>query len=183
MKSPSMHCKDKVLLLEFPINGKYFLAIYEGKISKHDLLLRYRQKDNSTKSGWSRLRTPKHIHWAVDILLKLQCDEYQTKKLINFLLNHWRTTTPIKSKKQKLEILDNRKLVDAVLSESHKYSKLADKGEYSIPFLIVIAKLLMIQEKTNNPNAFMFKKLLESLKENQDIFQIVSTATHNRKAK
>jgi hypothetical protein len=42
---------------------------------------------------------------------------------------------------------------------------------------LLIAKLLMIQEKTNREDAYMFKKLLERLKEGKDIFSIVSTAT------
>ena len=39
----------------------------------------------------------------------------------------------------------------------------------------------MVQEKTNLKTAYMFKKLLEKLRKNEDIFSIVSTATHNGK--
>jgi len=38
--------------------------------------------------------------------------------------------------------------------------------------------LKFIQEKTNMPEAYMFKKLLEALKKGEDIFSIVSIATH-----
>jgi hypothetical protein len=48
-------------------------------------------------------------------------------------------------------------------------------------FLILLAKLLMIQEKTNLETAYMFRKLLEALKAGDDIFKIVSIATHNRR--
>ena len=37
----------------------------------------------------------------------------------------------------------------------------------------------MAQEKTNMKDAYMFKKLLEALRTNKDIFKIVSTATHH----
>ena len=45
-------------------------------------------------------------------------------------------------------------------------------------FLILLAKLLMAQEKTNNNQAYMFRQLLEALKSHNNIFKIVSTATH-----
>jgi len=41
-----------------------------------------------------------------------------------------------------------------------------------------LAKLLMLQEKTNLETAYMFKKLLKALKSGEDIFKIVSIASH-----
>jgi hypothetical protein len=41
-----------------------------------------------------------------------------------------------------------------------------------------VAKILMVQEKTNMEEAYMFKNLLDALKEGNDIFRIVSIATH-----
>ena len=58
-----------------------------------------------------------------------------------------------------------------------RYKQLIN-GEYSIKFLILLAKLLMIQEKTNYHEAYMFKNLLEQLKTHQDLYKIISTATH-----
>ena len=44
--------------------------------------------------------------------------------------------------------------------------------------MLVLILLLMVQEKTNRPDAFMFKKILdELLKEEMDIFTIVGTST------
>ena len=40
------------------VNDTYILGVYQGFLSDYDLLLRYRQKDKSSKSGWSRIRTP-----------------------------------------------------------------------------------------------------------------------------
>ena len=36
----------------------------------------------------------------------------------------------------------------------------------------------MVQEKTNREDAYMFEKVLESLRDSKDIFHIVSAATH-----
>jgi len=41
----------------------------------------------------------------------------------------------------------------------------------------LLAKLLMIQEKTNLETAYMFKKLLEALRVKGNIFSVVSRAS------
>ncbi len=51
-------------------------------------------------------------------------------------------------------------------------------GEYPINFVLILLLLLMIQEKTNRTDAYMFRQILdELLKDNMDIFSIVSTST------
>ena len=52
-------------------------------------------------------------------------------------------------------------------------------GIYSIEFLFRLAFLLMIQEKTNREDAYMFKNLLKALLEQKDLFKIISIATHH----
>lgn len=170
----SMQNTKNVLLAEFPVNGKYLIGIYQGSLSEFDILIKYRQKENGK---WSRIRTPKHIHWAVDILIKHYCDEKTTDKFLDFLLKLWDNTNPIKTKEERENLLNTNCLLDEVNKEAANYVSLANHGEYSIKFLILLAKLLMIQEKTNRNDAYMFKRLLEQLKDHSDIFRIVSTAT------
>ncbi|MEK8179283.1 hypothetical protein WMW71_02925 [Flavobacterium buctense] len=174
-----MNSRGKTPIAIFPVNGKYVLAVYQGNLSKFDLLLKYRERDSKAKSGWSRVRTPKHIHWAVDILLKMQENEKDTKKFLDFLINSWTTSIKsIKSEQERDVLLDVRTLLTEVDKEALNYVSLANKGEYSVKFLILIAKLLMVQEKTNMETAFMFKNLLDALRKGEDIFKIVSIATH-----
>lgn len=165
-------------LVVFEIDEKYILSVYQGTLSRFDILIKYKQKINNK---WSRLRTPKHIHWTVDILIKLHGNRNITQSFINFLVNIWDTTLPIRSIRQRNNILN----IDVLLSNSQnvieRYENLNNNGEYSIKFLIVLAKLLMIQEKTNKRDAFMFIKLLKSLQTNGDIFSAVSSASHNGK--
>ncbi|MBX2931031.1 MAG: hypothetical protein KF781_03665 [Chitinophagaceae bacterium] len=164
------------------VNDTYILGVYQGSLSKYDLLLRYRQKDTSSKSGWSRIRTPKHIHWAVDAIIKMHHNNKETKKFLSFLIDLWnKHIFPLKTEKERDLLLDVDKLKNEANTEAKKYPKLADKGEYSIKFLYLIAKLLMVQEKINLSTAYMFKNLLESLKSHKDIYKIVSIATHNRR--
>lgn len=70
--------KGQPLLKEFPVNGSFYIGIYQGTISAQDIIIRYRQKENGL---WSKPRTPKHIHWAVDILIKQYQDNQTTNQL------------------------------------------------------------------------------------------------------
>lgn len=157
------------------VNEKFIIAVYQGSISKYDILIKYRQKN---KKGWSNIRTPKHIHWAVDILIKMHAEPQKTKEFLDFLLKVWDEIEPIKSEEQRRKILNIEHLLKINQDEFKKYEDLGQKGEYSIRFLILLARLLMLQEKTNLETAYMFKKLLEALKAGEDIFKIVSIATH-----
>ena len=163
------------LLTQFPVNDHFQIGIYQGTISKFDMIVRYKQLiDNK----WTRARTPKHIHWAVDILIKQHENPEATNRFLDFLLKHWNTVSPLLSEVERNKVLDTETLLKQVNKEAQNYPELAEKGEYSIKFLILLAKLLMLQEKTNYPDAYMFKTLLEQLKAHKDIYQIVSTATH-----
>lgn len=167
--------KEHVPLFTSQINAKYILAVYQGSISEYDILVKYRQKE---ARQWSRVRTPKHIHWAVDVLIKMHSEKDKTKEFLEFLIGIWNNTKGIKSAKERETLLSIEHLLETNRSEIAKYGKLGEKGEYSISFLILLAKLLMIQEKTNLETAYMFKKLLDALKAGKDIFKIVSLATH-----
>ncbi|HIE58995.1 MAG TPA: hypothetical protein EYP82_03480 [Hydrogenothermaceae bacterium] len=171
-----MTYKGERPLSVYKINDSYIVAVYQGKLSKYDIILRYRQKDK--KGKWSRIRTPKHIHWAVDMLIKLSHQEEIAKEFLNFLLNLWNKTKGFKSEGERQEFLREEDLIREVEKEADRFEELSKHGEYNIKFLILLAKLLMKQEKTNREDAYMFKKLLEALKENRELYEIISIATH-----
>lgn len=175
---PSMpqSIKGKALLSSFPVNGTFYIGIYQGNISEYDIIIKYRQKENGR---WSRPRTPKHVHWAVDILIKQYQDEDTTNQLLDFLIDLWdNQIAPWKSSEERMAFINPERLLNEVNEEAQTYSSLARKGEYSIKFLILLAKLLMAQEKTNRNDAYMFRRLLEQLKRHENIFKIISTATY-----
>ncbi|WP_417861416.1 hypothetical protein [Winogradskyella sediminis] len=175
---PHMVSRGKEPLKVFKVNSTYILGVYKGSLSEFDLLLKYRQKDDASRTGWSRIRTPKHIHWAVDVLIKMNEEYEKTNEFLKFLIEYWNEeVVPIKSIIEQNNLLSDALLIE-IEEESKSYTALADKGEYSVKFLLLIAKLLMFQEKTNLHTAYMFKNLLVSLKEGKDIFKIVSIATH-----
>lgn len=158
----------------FRVNDSTILCVYKGTFSRFDLLIRYRQKLRSGK--WSRLRTPKHIHWTVDVLMKMQTYKKLTQEFIGFFLDVWHKTKPIRSERQRQSI-DCESLLSLSKKEIQRFEKLSRKGEYSVRFLILLAKLLMLQEKTNRSDAYMFKNVLEGLKQGEDLFRILSAAS------
>lgn len=158
---------------------KIIVGVYQGSLSKYDILIKYREKDKNGK--WTRIRTPKHIHWAVDLLIKMYADKKKIQEFLDFLIEIWNKTSPIKNEKERERILDIKSLLETHKDKIKRYQDISNFGEYRIEFLILLAKLLMIQEKTNMPDAYMFKKLLDALKKGKDIFSIVSIATHRKR--
>ncbi len=158
------------------INNSYLMAAYKGSLSEFDILIKYRQKLKNGK--WSLIRTPKHIHWAVDVLIKMHNEKELTQQFLDFLLRCWDETQSFKSERERKERLNINNLLQSCQQEITKFEELGKSGEYSIKFLILLAKLLMIQEKTNLETAYMFKRLLQALRSGEDIFKIVSLATH-----
>jgi hypothetical protein len=115
------------------------------------------------------------------MLIKLTHQEALAKQFIDFLLELWEDTEGFKTKEEREEFLKEENLLKTVEQEAKNFEGLSKHGEYSIKFLILLAKLLMKQEKTNREDAYMFRKLLEALKEHREIYKIVSIATHKGK--
>lgn len=155
------------------------VGVYQGSLSKFDILIKYRQVKKD--GGWSNIRTPKHIHWAVDLLIKMHADREKISEFLDFLIEIWNQTSSFRSEEERKKFLDIKNLLEAHKDKIKEYQEISNFGEYKIEFLILLAKLLMAQEKTNMPDAYMFRKLLEALKKGKDIFSIVSIATHRGK--
>lgn len=68
--------RRRIPLFATNINGEFILAAYQGTISEYDILIKYRKRIGGK---WSRIRTPKHIHWTVDILIKMHSEKVKPK--------------------------------------------------------------------------------------------------------
>ncbi|RLE68730.1 MAG: hypothetical protein DRJ45_07560 [Thermoprotei archaeon] len=159
------------------VNESFILAIYKGKKSSVDILIRYRQK---LKNGeWSNIRTPKHIHWTVDILIKMFQEEHLTKQFLDELMKIWETEIYPLNEEERNK-LDLTELLNYDKETLERFKELSRYGEYNVKFLLLLAKLLMLQEKTNYPEGQLFQNLLKKLKEGEDIFSILQTATLKR---
>lgn len=165
--------KTEKSIMDIKVDYAYTIYIFKGTLSPNDILIKY------SKNG-KRMRTPKHIHWVIDVLLKEQKNHNDVITFIKCMQETWNS----------IKGLDNSNY-NTIKDTLEKYKSEVEKktnglkfegGEYPIDFVLVLLLLLMIQEKTNRPDAYMFKKILdELLKENMDIFSIVSTSTLGRR--
>lgn len=158
---------QKTAIIEF-IFAEYIIYVFQGNLSRYDILIKYR------KDG-TRIRTPKHIHWVVDILMKMQGNEMLTKQYLLAIQHCWNTCSPLSDNSYetiKSLIEDGEKAIDIA-----QYFPLNSFGEYDVEFLYVLMELLAVQEKTNRVDAYMFGSIIKELLEtDRDIFKIISTA-------
>ncbi len=154
-------------IIEFVFTD-YIIFVFQGSLSQFDIVIKYR------KDG-KRMRTPKHIHWVVDILMKMQGNGELTKKYLLSVQNCWNACVPLSN--NDFETLKNLIENGEKRIEIEQYFDLNDFGEYDVEFLYVLMELLAVQEKTNRADAYMFGSIIEELLEaDRDIFKIISTA-------
>jgi|TARA_B100001971_G_C17974559_1_gene424148 hypothetical protein len=158
---------------EFHLKDGSVIGVFQGSKGKDpelDVVVKF--KDKYTKSV---VRTPKHIHWVIDLLLKKEHNEKLTMEFITYLDSMYDKLEPFKTKEeqQKCELKFTRS------EDLGKFKELDNYGQYSVEFIGHVIELLSIEEKTGFDGAFMFKGVLSALKNKKDIFSIVSSATHN----
>ncbi|HHU21009.1 MAG TPA: hypothetical protein GXZ51_00995 [Acholeplasma sp.] len=161
--------EQQTAIIEFVIND-YIIYVFQGTLSEFDIFVKYRKNN-------SRIRTPKHIHWVVDILMKMQQGRELTISFLKLIQNYWNTATGLAANDHRtLKAIINSEMG---LEKMSQYSILNNYGEYSVEFLYVLMHLLILQEKTNRSDAYMFGNVLSKLLEDElDIFSIVSAADH-----
>ncbi len=147
---------------------KYVIHVFQGNLSTYDIIVKYAENNG-------RLRTPKHVHWAVDLLLKLQAKKELTIDFINEIKKRWDKVEPLINNSFEPLMSYIKSQYDTI--DCSKYEELNSYGEYCVEFLIVLMSLLMVQEKTNRSDAYMFGNVLTFLlKDELDIFAIMSAA-------
>lgn len=157
----------KQAIIEFVFTD-YIIYVFQGTLSQFDIVIKY-------KKDGTRIRTPKHIHWVVDILMKMQGNEALAKRYLRAIQNCWNACVPLTN--------NDYATLKALIENSEndidieQYFALNAFGEYDVEFLYVLMELLAVQEKTNRADAYMFGKIIEELLEaDRDIFKIISTA-------
>lgn len=157
--------KQAIIEFVFP---DYVIYVFQGALSQFDIVIKYR------KNG-TRIRTPKHIHWVVDILMKIQGNEALTKEYLRAIQTCWNQCVPLED--NSFETLKELILTGEDLVKIDEYKSLNKYGEYNVEFLYVLMELLAVQEKTNRADAYMFGDIIEELLDaDRDIFKIISAA-------
>jgi len=157
-------------IVDIELDSGIVLSVFPGSLSPNDILLKYKERNG-------RYRTPKHIHWVIDLMLKREHNEVLTNELLRDFKSQWSNITPLLSRDYEAIINSLSLSRDEALLE--RYSDLNSYGYYIIDFIMHLMELLMLQEKTNFSNAYMFINVINELLSGTDLFRLISTATHN----
>ena len=152
-------------------NGLYVYA-FPGMLSANDIWIKFKDK----RIPRTQIRTPKHIHWTADLLIKKDNNVQLTNQFLNDMLQRWNSIQPLPNRNyqtilQNLSLSQNQQFLNT-------YQQLNKHGFFTIDFIVHLIELLMLQEKTNNPNAYMFHRVVNAILNSTDLYGIISTATH-----
>ncbi len=134
----------------------------------HDILIKY-QEDGK------RLRTPKHIHWVIDMLIKKEHNRELSLKFLKYLRDMYDRVPGFRSKEER----DRCELKETTKEKLKSFEELNQYGEYSVEFIGHLIELMIKMEKNtpeDNP-ARVFKELMDAMINEEEIFVIVSKAT------
>lgn len=146
------------------------IYVFPGTLSPNDIVLKYRSNN-------SRRRTPKHIHFTIDLLIKKEHNSNLVNSLINTLLLRWNSIQGLSSRDY--NSIFNNLIISRDAQILQQFNDLNNYGDYSVEFLLNFGELLMLQEKTNRADAYMFRNVMTKIQNNGDIYSIVSSSTHN----
>lgn len=163
----------KQAIIEFEFE-RYEIFVFQGNLSEFDIVIKY-------KKDGSRIRTPKHIHWVVDVLMKMQGNEEQTKRFLHMIHICWNHCTPLDN--NDYDTLRELIIRGERVVKIEEYEDLNVYGEYDVEFLYVLMELLAVQEKTNRADAYMFGSIIEQLLEVDKKLQEVLLKNFNENTK
>ncbi len=147
------------------------IAVFEGSRGEnpdHDILIKYQE--------WGkRLRTPKHIHWVIDLLIKKEHNRELTLKFMRYLRGMYDRVEAFKSKEDR----KNCELKETTDEKLRPFEELNKYGEYKIDFIGHLIELMIKMEKNTPPEkpARVFRELMDAMIAEKEIFVIVSKAT------
>lgn len=96
-------------IMDIKVNDSYTIYVFKGSLSPNDIVVQY-----SKDSG--RARTPKHIHWVIDMLLKEQKNHNDVITFIKCMQKTWDEIVGLKSN-------DYITLKDSLLTYKNKVDK------------------------------------------------------------
>jgi len=147
------------------------IGVFEGSRGANpdqDILIKYQEKNK-------RIRTPKHIHWVIDLLIKKEHNRALTIEFMKHLRYMYDSVQAFQSKE------DRRKcdLKGSTREKLKPYEELNKYGEYKVDFISHLIELMAKMEKNTPPDkpAHVFKELIDAMIDEKEIFVIVSKAT------
>src|SRR3989338_5427614 len=163
--------KEHTAIKEIKLSDGTVIGVFEGSRGAnpdHDILIKYQEQNK-------RLRTPKHIHWVIDFLIKKEHNRKLTLEFMKYLRSMYEKVGAFKSKSDR----KNCVLLETTDAKLNPFKKLNKYGEYKVEFIGNLIELMVKMEKNTPPEkpARVFKELMDAMIQEKEIFVIVSKAT------
>jgi len=163
--------KEHTSVKEIMLPDGTIIGVFEGSRGAnpdHDILIKYQEKGK-------RLRTPKHIHWVIDLLIKKEHDRELTLKFMRYLRDMYNKVEAFRSKEDRALCI----LKETTPERLKPFEKLNKYGEYKVEFIGHLIELMIKMEKNTPPEkpARVFRELMDTMIAEKEIFVIVSKAT------
>lgn len=161
----------KYSIKEISLGDGTIIGVFEGDrgfIKDHDIIIKYKEKGK-------RIRTPKHIHWVIDLLIKKQHKPELALRFMKHLRNMYDKVEGFKSKEDRTNFI----LKETSKEKLKEFEELNKYGEYKVEFIGHLIELMIKMEKNTPPEkpARVFKELMEAMIQEKEIFVVVSKAT------
>ena len=163
--------EEHIAIKEIELQDGTVIGVFEGSRGAnpdHDILIKYQEQGK-------RLRTPKHIHWVIDLLIKKEHNRELTLYFMKYFRNMYDRVEGFKSKEDR----QNCKFKETTLEKLKPFEELNNYGEYKVEFIGHLIELMIKMEKNTPPEkpARVFKELMDAMIAEKEIFVIVSKAT------
>ena len=171
IKGETIKPPRKYSIKEIPLSDGTVIGIFEGDrgfIKDHDIIIKYKEKGK-------QVRTPKHIHWVIDLLVKKQNNPELTLEFMKYLRDMYERVEGFKSKEDRAKFI----LKETSKENLRPFEELDKYGEYKVEFIGHLIELMIKMEKNTPPEkpARVFKELMDAMIQEKEIFVIVSKAT------
>ncbi|MFH2110534.1 MAG: hypothetical protein ABIJ47_04655, partial [Candidatus Bathyarchaeota archaeon] len=82
-------------ILDIKFDNNLFIYVFPGRITKNDIWIKFRDFNVAT----TRIRTPRHIHWVVDLLIKKDKENSLSSQFLYSMLDRWKSIKPLSDRK------------------------------------------------------------------------------------
>ena len=163
--------KEHTAVKTIKLNDGTIIGVFEGSRGHnpdHDILIKYQEQGK-------RLRTPKHIHWVIDLLIKKEHNKKLTLDFMKYLREMYDRVEGFRSAEERSSF----EFKETTTAKLKPFEELNKYGEYKVEFIGHLIELMIKMEKNQPPEkpARVFKELIDALIQEKEIFVVVSKAT------
>lgn len=167
-----------IMEIVFDIATIYVLEGSRGQHKELDLFIKYSNKESYKQKKKIKYVSPKHIHWATDLLIKKEHSKRMTIRFTALLIEKYKIfvkNNPLKKRTYN----DLVTFIDSNIPNNlNNFNPLNKYGIYKIDFLYTLLLLLATNEINSNKNAHMYLDTLSFLADSKaTLFDVVTSAT------